>query len=163
MSSEIALVAVQPGESAEGASEEARFVKNMEDELQNNLRSAVSIGSPLNKVVAEIKDVIAERSLHKEKGRNYAPLKQRAQQDAFRLANVIPLGFPPPMIGAEPDGDITFEWYKNPNWTLSVSVDGQGNLHYAALLGADCAYGTEAFVGLVPRRILDLVYAVTSR
>lgn len=161
MSSEIALIAVQPGESAGGESEEARFVKSMEDQLRENFRSAVSIGSPLNNVVTEIEDVIAERSGHT--GCNYVPLKMRAQQDAFRLANVIPLGFPPPIIGAEPDGDITFEWYKNPDWTLSVSVDGQGNLHYAALLGPDCAYGTEAFVGLVPRRILDLVYLVMSR
>jgi hypothetical protein len=161
MSSEIANIAVQPGESSRGESEEARSVKSMEDHFRENFRSAVSIGSPLNNVVAEIEEVITERSGHI--GRNYAPLKMRAQQDSFRLANVIPLGFPPPMIGAEPDGDITFEWYKNPDWTLSVSVEGQGNLHYAALLGPDCAYGTEAFVGLVPRRILDLVYLVMSR
>lgn len=161
MNSEIAIVAFVLGETANAESEEAHFVEGMQIKSRATLGSSVSIGSSLSKVLSELEEVIAERSA--EIGDGYAPLKKGAQQDAFRLANVIPLGFPAPIIGAEPDGDITFEWYKNPDWTLSVSVDGQGNLHYAALLGSDRAYGTEAFVGLVPKRILDLVYSVMSR
>jgi hypothetical protein len=55
---------------------------------------------------------------------------------------------------------FAFEWYSAPRKTLSVSVDDCGNLHYAALLGPDSVYGTEAFVGVLPKRILDLIYQV---
>ena len=67
-----------------------------------------------------------------------------------------------PEVGAEPDGALTFEWHRSALMTLSVSVHGSGVLHYAALLGAAKAYGTEPFVAKVPKVISDLIHRVTA-
>lgn len=84
--------------------------------------------------------------------------------ETFRLANsflqALPLGMPPPSVGAEPDGELTLEWHYSPRRTLSVSVAGDGDLHYAALLGPGKAYGTEPFFGEVPKPILELISRV---
>ena len=62
----------------------------------------------------------------------------------MRLVESLPLGFPKPSIGSEPDGQLTLEWYKSPRRSLSVSVDPDGLLHYAGLYSASKRYGSLA-------------------
>lgn len=62
-----------------------------------------------------------------------------------------------PSIGAEPDGALTFEWYRSARQTLSVSVHGSRVLHYAALLGTERICGTEAFRARMPLALRDLI------
>jgi hypothetical protein len=81
---------------------------------------------------------------------------------ARRFLEALPPDLASPDVGPEPDGDITFEWYKSPRRTLSVSVHAAGDLHYAALLGPNDRYGTEAFLGEVPAVILDLVQQIQA-
>ena len=76
---------------------------------------------------------------------------------AYRLMEALPAGLPLPALGAEPDGQITFEWHHASRRTLSVSISPSGDLHYAALLGSSRAYGTEAFFGELPHTILELI------
>ncbi len=85
------------------------------------------------------------------------PLRMETVQKARRFLDSLPLGFPAPTLGAEPDGQITLEWYQSQRRTLSISVSPEGDLHYAALLGHNKAYGTESFSGEIPKRILELV------
>jgi hypothetical protein len=161
MNHEITFAPVQVGEVTGGTSESARFIEEQEREGRNQLpKSAGGMDLPLDSVQNELIDVILECSKPNWNGYIARPIKRNAIRDAFRLVQVIPLGIPGPSIGADPDGDITFEWHSAPRKTLSISVDDCGNLHYAALLGPDSAFGTEAFVGILPKRILDLIYQV---
>jgi hypothetical protein len=64
------------------------------------------------------------------------------------------------LVGAEPDGHITLEWYRGPRWTLSVSVSPDGMLYYAALFGSSEVRGAEPFFGDVPDIILSLIRRV---
>jgi hypothetical protein len=161
MTQEIAFALVQAGGITGGMSDSARFVE--ERERQRRDESPMVGGGvdlPLSSLRNELFDAVVECSEPDWNGYNARPIKADAISDSLRLMEVIPLGIPAPSIGAEPDGDITFEWYSAPRKTLSVSVDDCGNLHYAALLGPDSVYGTEAFVGVLPKRILDLIYQV---
>ena len=90
-------------------------------------------------------------------GFNALPVEQDAYQAAYRLIESLPLGFPRPSVGAEPDGQITLEWYRSPSRTLSVSVDPDGLLHYAGLFGADKRYGTLTFFSAAPEELIQLV------
>ena len=85
-----------------------------------------------------------------------------AVADARVFAEAIDSSLLVPEVSAEPDGALTFEWHRSARLTLSVSVQGSGVLHYAALLGAAKAYGTEPFVGEVPKIISDLIHRVTA-
>lgn len=90
-------------------------------------------------------------------GYNAHPVDQETYQTAYRLIESLPLGFPRPSIGAEPDGHLTLEWYQSPRRLLSVSVDPDGMLHYAGLYGASKRYGTMSFFSTVPSELIQLV------
>lgn len=90
------------------------------------------------------------------------PVRDETYHFAYEFLTALPLDTPAPSMGAEPDGHLTVEWYRSPDQTLSVSLSDDGSLHFAALLGETKAYGTEAFVGEVPKIISDLIHRVTA-
>jgi len=85
---------------------------------------------------------------------------QDTLRNVYCFLESLPLGFPAPSIGAEPDGHLTLEWHLSPRRTLSVSVSPEDELHYAGLFGPSRVYGTEAFFGEVPKSILNLIWRV---
>jgi len=88
------------------------------------------------------------------------PVSPAALRNSRLFLGSLPLGVPPPSIGAEPDGALTLEWHCSARRTLSVSLSAGDELHFAALFGPNRVYGTEAFVGEVPEPILDLIRRV---
>lgn len=83
-------------------------------------------------------------------------------RNARRFIEALPPGYPLPSAGAEPDGQITLEWYRVTNWLLTVSVSREGMLYYAALLGEEDPRGTCRFEGEVPETILYWIRRVSS-
>src|SRR6266705_124634 len=79
-----------------------------------------------------------------------------AVAQARLFAEAIPAELPMPTIGVEPDGALTFEWYRDPTQVLSVSVDATAALSYAAALGSEIISGTEIFDGRVPQKLSAL-------
>jgi hypothetical protein len=79
---------------------------------------------------------------------------------AYLFIEALPLSMPKPSAGAEPDGHLTLEWYQSPRRVASVSISPDGDLHYAALIGSARAFGTERFLGDVPRVVLDVIHRV---
>lgn len=80
---------------------------------------------------------------------------------AYTLIESLPLGFPRPELGAEPDGQITLEWRKSPSRVLSVSVDPDGFLHYAGIFGTNKHFGTlTLFPTAPPKQLRQLVREV---
>src|SRR5947208_1414199 len=90
---------------------------------------------------------------------------QSVREETYDLAHqfleALPLSSTVSSIGAEPDGQITVEWYRSPR-TLYVSISPAGELHYAALLGSAKTCGTEPFTGAVPKVVADLIHRVTA-
>lgn len=82
---------------------------------------------------------------------------------AQRFIRALPLDTPDPTIDAEPDGDVSIDWHGSPPRTLSVSVNPEGMLHYAAFFGVDDkSHGTIRFCDgdPVPQEIVDLIARV---
>jgi hypothetical protein len=84
-------------------------------------------------------------------------------KNARALLLSLPLGMNRPSVGAIPNGNVTLEWHDSATRTLTVAVSPDGDLHYAALLGGDSAYGTEPFFGEAPPTILALIARVFDR
>ena len=91
-------------------------------------------------------------------GYGASPVTAAAVSLARQFLNVLPVESGPFSVGAIPSGDVTFEWYRSPRNTLSVIVDLNGQIHYAALLGASSVHGSEFFWGEVPPRLLTLIH-----
>lgn len=86
------------------------------------------------------------------------------QADTYLLARQViqslPARIPAPELSAEPDGQISLEWYRSPTQLLSVSIDPNGSLHYAAMMGGRTAYGTEPFYGDYPTKLSETAYQI---
>ncbi|MGB5973499.1 MAG: hypothetical protein WBG38_09270, partial [Nodosilinea sp.] len=78
-------------------------------------------------------------------GYDALPVQSNALAYAYLFIEALPLGFPLPSVGAEPDGHLALEWYRHSRWILSVSVSPEGTLYYAALFGNSDVRGSEPF------------------
>jgi len=105
----------------------------------------------------ELWNVWQECCAHNWDGYDALPVESQTYTAAYMLIESLPLGFPRPSIGAEPDGHLTLEWHKSPRRTLSVSVDPDGFLHYAGLYGSDKRNGRLTFYSTAPHELIQLV------
>ena len=145
-----------------GASEAAGFVDRQRQESRRQLQGSYILGQQAKGSINELCQVVEECRQANWDGYGAAPVSVRAFQLAYEFLEALPLGTSAPSVGAEPDGHITLEWYRSPRRTLSISVSPEGELHYAALMGASKAYGTEPFFGEVPKELMDLIQRITS-
>jgi hypothetical protein len=145
-----------------GSSGAAEYVGKQIAEGCKQLLKSNSFGAGVRVATEELQDVANECSSIGWDGYGAAPVKQETVRQAKCLLNALPLGMAAPSVGAEPDGQITFEWYQSPRRILSISVSPDGDLHYAALLGYRKSYGTEPFFGEIPSAVLELVRRVVS-
>jgi len=93
-------------------------------------------------------------------GDDALPVREETFTSAYFFIGALPLGYPLPSVGAEPDGHLTLEWYRHPRWTLSISISPEGILYYAALFGNSDVRGSEIFFAEIPKSILDLIQRV---
>ena len=95
----------------------------------------------------ELNDLMLECRVAGWDGHGAAAVDLYAYTAAKRFIESLPAGFPLPSLSADPDGCVTFEWWKSPRRVLLVSVHPNFQLDYAALLGAAKHYGSEPFFG----------------
>jgi hypothetical protein len=145
-----------------GTSDIARFISEQTAQGKEQLLRSISLGGARKTIQAELQNLVEQCARPNWDGYGAAPVKETVVRNASRFADVVLIGLMFPSVAPEPDGAIAFEWYAGPRKTLSVSIDEEGTLHYAALIGPSRSYGTEAFVGILPRQILDLIYRVSA-
>ena len=148
------------GTGTTGYSPSAEFIRDKIRSSLLELHKPEFYFSVLKKVLPELIEVKNQTAEAGWDGYSANPIGTETFARAYTLLEVLPNHIPPPTVGAEPDGDITLEWYHSPHRTLSVSISTEGDLHYAALIGPNKAYGTEVFYGEAPIGILDLIRRV---
>src|SRR5205085_486204 len=80
----------------------------------------------------DLMEVYTECSQPNWDGYNAFPVTEGTVQQARRVLESFPPEIPAPSFGAEPHGLMTMEWYCSPRQSLSVGVDGEAKLYYAA-------------------------------
>ena len=139
-----------------GSSDAARFIDETTQEGRRHLHESNAFGIESH-VRDELATVWEECREPNWDGYQAVAVSQDTLRNAYLFLESLPLGFPHPSIGAEPDGHMTLEWHRSVRRTLSISVDPDGDLHFAALFGPNRVYGTEAFFGEVPEDVLNLI------
>lgn len=140
-----------------GVSEEAQFVDEQIAGQPLGLQDSIALGRGRQAAKEALYTIAEECAALNWDGYEAEPVSDATYGLAYRFLEALPLGTPMPTVGAEPDGQITFEWHRSADWTLSVSVDPEGKLHYSALLGASKVHGEEPFFGEIPERILEII------
>jgi len=154
-----ALISYSPMTTG-GASAEADFVAKQSADGRRSLQNSVYFGSSVREAINDLFEVAEECKSPNWDGQEALPVSDESYRAAFRFLEALPLGTVAPSVGVEPDGELTLEWYHSVRRTLSISFSKDGQLHYAALLGASKTYGTEPFFGDVPKIIMDIVSRV---
>lgn len=145
-----------------GESDAARFVAEQARKTWQQVKSSHTFGAGVEGALDELSEIAETCAQPNWDGHSAAPISIETYRQAYRFLECLPLGFHAPSVGIEPDGQVTFEWYRNPRRTVTVSISELGELHYAALIGRNQAYGTEAFIGQIPRAIIELVHRILS-
>src|SRR5438309_452981 len=145
-----------------GDSESAILISKRIRENRRELQRPETYFPVMKKVLPELIDISREDASSGWDGYAAEPIGIETFLHAISFAQSLLDTVPPPTVGAEPDGNITFEWYRSKNRVLSVSISPDGDLHYAALIGPNQSYGTEKFLGDVPKTILDLIRRVRA-
>jgi hypothetical protein len=137
-----------------GHSEAANYLSRCAKETWRHFHTPVSLGEARLNALALLYVSCARPNWD---GHNAAPISESTYEQARRVLEAVPSSFPPPSLGADPDGMITLEWHASIFRTLSISVSSDGDLHYAALFGAERHYGTVPFLGQLPSAVLPLI------
>lgn len=149
---------ISPGALASrGSSETARFVDEQAGLGRRQLEESITFGLRFKGVYEALYTVYAECQKPNWDGYGAEPVAAETYRLAYRLLESLPLGTPPPSVGAEADGHLTLEWYRSTSRVLSVSVSPEGMIYYAALVGTSKRSGTEAFQGEVPEDVIRIV------
>lgn len=144
-----------------GHSTTAAYVQKQSQDNRARFEEPISRAQPRQTLLETLAEIYEAVRAPGWDGHGAAPVAHATYLNAYRLLEALPSGCALPSAGAEPDGQLTFEWHRSARQTLSVSITADGELHYAALLGARRAYGTEPFVGQFPEALLELVQRVS--
>jgi len=65
----------------------------------------------------------------------------------------LPLFVDNPEVGADPDGDVSFEWFKSDDTVLTLSINSERKIAYAGAFGQERPRGIENFGSDIPSAI----------
>lgn len=137
-----------------GVGPDATLLKKSLDAVFFDFCQSESLGSTRRQMLKAIDETFRECSVQNWDCYGAEPVKLGALREARRLARALAPDLPPPNVGADPDGEISFEWDFAPRRVFSVSVSEEGTLSYAGLFDGGKVCGTEDFKATVPPFVL---------
>ncbi len=144
-----------------GVSRAARIVDQVVlDETRSHQDTATFSNFPLTD---QLIDVFNHCSAPGWEGEASRPVEGETLVLAKRLVESLPYCYQTPAIFGEPDGHVCLEWYLTPRRILTVSVDPDGTLYWAAQLGDEDPRGSCHFYGDAPATLLYWIGRVCSK
>lgn len=146
-----------------GVSSEANTIAKLVSDAVEHLFDTETLGERFRRAVHILKGVYEETRIYNWDGYGAEAVSGRAYYEAWKFLEALPiLSVPIPEVSADPDGEISFEWYEGPDKIFSVSVSSDGQLAYAGIFGINKVYGSEYFDEEIPWAILDNLRRFTS-
>ena len=95
----------------------------------------------LKEINVELEDVLAECSKPDWDCYGAEPVTVDAIDSARTFLMAFPSDIPLPDFGAEPDGVVTFDWYRDRRYVISFSVGRKNRHSYAWMYGNESGHG----------------------
>ena len=150
------------GTGTAGYSHSAQYVRDRMLTAFQDLQRPEFYFTSLKKALYDLQELMYITNNDSWDGYQAKAVPAESFERAVSFLAALPGSVEVPSVSVEPDGHVSFEWYKSPHRTLSVSVSPEGDLHYAALVGPSKAFGTEVFAGRLPDQIHDLIDRVDA-
>ena len=144
------------------ASKIADFVAKRIEESFDILQKSDALGFAAKGTFQQLYEVFEECSSDGWDGERAKPISLEVLQCTKRFLNSFPLGIEAPEVGAEPDGSITLEWYRSPNKVISISINPDGWMYYAALIGTSRRHGADYAMMGISDDLIKIILQVTG-
>ncbi len=101
-----------------------------------------------------LRDMYERASRHDWDGYGASPVRLESYELARLVVSLLPSNVPAPEVGADPDGELSFEWYRAPRHVFALSIGPDRRLSYAGLFGANKVNGVEYLQDQLPEPVL---------
>ncbi|MFT4641269.1 MAG: hypothetical protein ACI8T1_004606 [Verrucomicrobiales bacterium] len=142
--------------------EESQYVDRLLATVSESVEESFAISGTTREGIEELADLYQQCHEPDWDGYQALPILPETYEAAQRCVRALPWGLPVPEVSAEPDGEVTLEWYRSPRRVVSISVSPNHQLSYAALFGASKVHGTETFHDTVPPLVIDVIRRVLN-
>ncbi|HUE81823.1 MAG TPA: hypothetical protein VMM84_06885 [Pyrinomonadaceae bacterium] len=147
-------------EGTPGVGSDHKYIRDLLRATYQGWLDSISLGKTLQDTYKQLDQVVEDCGRSDWDAYGAEPVLFESLENAKRFALALPFSLAAPEVSAEPDGEITFEWYSNPTRVFSVSIGPHNELTYAGIFGASRAYGTEVFHDEIPEIILSHIKRV---
>jgi len=151
-----------PSTISESSSETADFVAQQREISFDILQESNALGFAAKGTFQQLFEVFKECSSGGWDGEQAKPISVEVLNDAIKFLYSFPLGIDAPEVGAEPDGAITLEWYRSPNKLISTSINPDGWVYWAALIGTSRRHGADYAMMGISDDLLKIILQVTG-
>lgn len=138
-----------------GFSREAILVASEKQSLAERLMETVTFGERDRDVLSRLLSVISETANEGWDGYGALPVSFRSYLKTMKFLCTLPGSVKLPEVSADPDGSMSMEWYRSPEWLVSISIDGNGKLDYAAIFGDRKYHGSMYFADEIDKEVLN--------
>jgi hypothetical protein len=140
-----------------GFSREADYIDKEKKSLIDRLLETFSFGERERKIISLFNSSLSECVHDNWDGYNALPVSLMTYIKALIFLLTLPASVKLPDISSDPDGSVSMEWYRSPEWLFSLSIDADGKLDYAAIFGDKKHHGTMYFIDGIDRDILNFI------
>lgn len=130
---------------------------------QEVLLPSFSIGKHYRQTLNAIAEAYEKSAVDNWDGYGAKAVDGRSCLKAIRFSELLPMFVPVPDIYVDTDGEIRFEWYRDPGHVFSVAVKSNGELIYAGIFGASITHGVEYANDELPSVIIGYIQRVYGR
>lgn len=147
-----------------GISEDAQTVSNQISAVKKDMKSeSITLGKSYTDLQNELQVILDEANQDNWDGHTSKAVIYKSYLEAQKFIDSYPISsMILPEAAIDPDGEISFEWYKNPEYCFSISFSGDEILTYAGLFGVNKIHGNEYFGDEIPETIMDNINRVFS-
>jgi hypothetical protein len=149
-----------PSRISGSASKTADFVAQKIKDIRDMLEESNALGFAAKGTFQQLDEVFEECSSEGWDGEQAKPISVEVLRCARGFLSSFPFGTEAPEIGAEPDGAITLEWYRSPNKVISISINPDGWMYYAALIGTSKRHGADFSLMGVSDDLVEIISQV---
>ena len=143
-----------------GSSPEAKKFELQTERVVAHFRDRAS----RQRALQELHEVWSRQGSTNQNGNHVDTIARETYELSKRFLNCLPSEVCSPEVSADPDGEISLDWYEGPTKQLSVSIGPGGKMTYAGIFGQGIkAHGTEAFDDAIPATVFDGIRRVYRR